>query len=320
MNRRKEPLDAGERELADLLARESPPGPSPQLDARILAAARAATATPERAARRPRRRWIAGMAVAATLVLAVGVAWRLRPLPQRPVASEVPVAEVARPADSMPRPAVAPESTMPAPQAARDRIAVPLPPSPAVAPKPAPEPARKQAPPEPPMVVDEPAPMDAPAAAPAPPPPPPPAAAPEPAPDTRLIAVPAQGAQPGAKAAVRATNATPARAPAPEAFESARARQDAATLDRIETTGSRINAAEAADAAASGGMLPSRAELDEEPPATADSPLVQEAWLQRIRELLSAGDTEAARNSLDEFRRRYPHYALPADLRALGEP
>jgi hypothetical protein len=60
--------------------------------------------------------------------------------------------------------------------------------------------------------------------------------------------------------------------------------------------------------------------LDEEPPATADSPQVRDAWLQRIRELLSAGETEAARNSLAEFRRRYPKYALPEDLQRFTTP
>ena len=95
-------------------------------------------------------------------------------------------------------------------------------------------------------------------------------------------------------------------------------RKQAGSLDRVEVTGSRLDAAAAADAAAEAGV--SRAVLDEEPPATADSPGVQEAWLQRIRELLAAGDTEAARNSLVEFRRRYPKYVLPEDLRDLATP
>ena len=67
MSRRPDPLDANERALADLLARDDMPGPPPQLDARILAAARAAT-TPAVVPRRPRPRWIAGMGIAATLV------------------------------------------------------------------------------------------------------------------------------------------------------------------------------------------------------------------------------------------------------------
>jgi resuscitation-promoting factor RpfA len=63
------------------------------------------------------------------------------------------------------------------------------------------------------------------------------------------------------------------------------------------------------------------AEPDEEvvPPATADSPQVREAWLQRIRELAKAGRLDDARASLREFRHRYPGVALPDDVRALGE-
>jgi hypothetical protein len=123
-------------------------------------------------------------------------------------------------------------------------------------------------------------------------------------------------------------------APPADKLEAARAREDARTLDRVEVTGSVIpgsatqqayrrdasglDAAAAANAAAEDGVP--RAVLDQEPPATADSPQVRDAWLQRIRELLSAGESEAARNSLAEFRRRYPKYALPEDLQRLPPP
>ena len=320
MNRKPDPLDANERALADLLARDALPGPSPQLDARILAAARAATSTPERASRRPRPRWIAGMSIAATLVLAVGIAWRLRPLPERPVASEAPtMVSAVR--------VIEPAKTGAAPAAASDVVySQPQPPA-QVQPKTipaeresAPTDARKQAPPEPPVAFDEPSPMDTQAPPPASPPPPAPAA---PKAIANGMAAPAAAPMQAAK-----TQARTAVAP-PDAFEPARAKEDARTLDRVETTGSRIrrddtveagnvDAAAAADAAAEDGV--SRAVLDEEPPATADSPQVQEAWLQRIRELLSAGETEAARNSLAEFRRRYPKYALPEDLRRFVAP
>ena len=81
MNRRPpQPLDAEERALAARLPR--PHGrsePGPDLDARILAAARTALepARPGTTARR--RSWIAPTAVAASLLLAVGLAWQLRP-------------------------------------------------------------------------------------------------------------------------------------------------------------------------------------------------------------------------------------------------
>ena len=326
MNRIPDPLDANERALAELLARDALPGPSPQLDARILTAARAAS-QPAASPRRPRPRWIAGMGIAATLLLAVGIAWRMRPLPPRaPVASEAPQAQMVR--------MVEPGAGAAATPAAVDEVAA------RQAPPPQPQPAAqdtkaehessvaadKASPAQSPVVFDEPSPMDAQAPAPAPPPAPAPAMAPM----ANGMPAPAAAATQSAKMHAPTASATP------EAYESVRPQEDARTLDRIETTGSRIrrdvgadaasrdadaaslDAAAAADAAAEDGVP--RALLDEEPPATADSPQVQEAWLQRIRELLSAGETDAARNSLAEFRRRYPKYALPEDLRRFAAP
>lgn len=307
MTRRPDPLDANERALADLLARDALPGPSPQLDAHILAAARAATSAPERALRRPR--WIAGMGIAATLVLAIGIAWRLRPLPpQRPSASEASVA--VRVPERMDRVYAAPPAaadavvSQPQPPAQELRKAVPVERESAA--------ARKPATPEAPVVFDQPSPMETQASPPAPPPPAPAAAAPV----ENAMAAPAASTMQAAKT----------QAPADS-------REEAKSLDRVEVTGSRIpasapqafprdatglDAAAAANAAAEEGVP--RAVLDEEPPATADSPQVRDAWLQRIRELLSAGETEAARNSLAEFRKRYPKYALPEDLRRIATP
>lgn len=57
--------------------------------------------------------------------------------------------------------------------------------------------------------------------------------------------------------------------------------------------------------------------MDDAPPATVDSPQARRAWLERIRELRDAGELEAARESLGEYRRRYPGADLPADLQGL---
>jgi hypothetical protein len=301
MNRRPDPLDANERALAELLARDALLGPSPQLDARILAAARAAS-KPAPAARRPRPRWIAGMSIAATLVLAAGIAWRLRPLPERPAPRTIPVAvraiEPRNDAAGTNADVVVPQ---PQPRARELPRQIPAERESTAAPTP---------PPEPPVVFDEPSPM----AKQAPPPAPPPADAP--------------AARAGAVAAMPADTTPTAQKP-----QQAYSQDEAKTLDRLEVTGNRIpasspqafpratygtDAAAAANAAAESGV--SRAVLDEEPPATADSPQVRDAWLQRIRELLAAGDTDAARNSLAEFRKRYPKYALPEDLRPLAKP
>ena len=305
MNRRPDPLDPNERELADLFSRDALPGPSPQLDARILAAARAA-AEPATAPRRPRPRWIAGMALAATLVLAVGIAWRLRPMHERPMVTSIPAAvRVGEARDDAAASAAAEVGAPPMESQPRE-----LPEAGAA--EPGAPPQRKPAsPPEPPVVFDQPSPMDTQAPPPAPPPP-----APVPVPQ----AVVANGVAASAPAP-----AAPAAPPAtlPDAFPQAR-QKAAGSLDRVQVTGSRIernvdaDAAAAADAAAEDGV--SREVLDEEPPATADSPQVRDAWLQRIRELLAAGETEAARNSLAEFRKRYPKYALPEDLGRIATP
>jgi len=84
--REREPLTPEERDIAQRLARlESGAAPSAGLDARILAAAHAAAETPAARpvapARRRQPRWPVGMGIAASLVVAVGVAWQLRPQP-----------------------------------------------------------------------------------------------------------------------------------------------------------------------------------------------------------------------------------------------
>ncbi len=86
------PLDQTpeERALAQRLAQLGPRGePSPHLDARVLAAARAALDAQPRPIHRSRR-WPVALGVAASLVLAVGVAWRLRPLPPGSTADLTP--------------------------------------------------------------------------------------------------------------------------------------------------------------------------------------------------------------------------------------
>ena len=108
-----EPLTPEERALAQSLSRLGPHGgPSPELDARILGAARAAVqAAPARGGQVPptRRRWPLGMGVAASVLLAAGVAWQLRPSHEIPVASEMPAASAPADASLQEAPAMAAE-------------------------------------------------------------------------------------------------------------------------------------------------------------------------------------------------------------------
>ena len=298
-----ERLDAEERALAASLPRV--PGraePGADLDARILAAAQAAL-HPQPASRRPRRSWIAPTAVAASLMLALGLAWQLRPPPAPDAPAAAASADSAGPdagGDAMmvqaieapPPPAsvaTVPESAQmkPAPPAAETPIAAGI----------AGADARQAAPAEPqPAAVPPPAP-------PAPPAPVAPVVADSPAPaamSAGQIAAPARAQVPMmAKSAARSGDAARERAAdndAAQAQEAAAMAADASTLDTVAV-----------------GDDPG----EDVPPATADSPEVRDAWLRRIGELLKQGKHDDAKASLAEFRRRYPDASLPPELRKL---
>jgi len=317
MSRDQDPLSPEERALADAMARAAPRrAPPPRIDAAVLASARAALAQDRQdapRARRARRRWPAALGVAASLALAVGIAWQLRPGPdaELPAIAEGPpaapaasvAADQAAPAESrrteaaaMPAPApqqkATPEATQaaPAPEPARDapRIREPAPPPP--------EPAREEtAPPMPP---------------PAPPAPP----------------VPPQAAAATAATDAAASAASAAAPPPAEtAIGRSRVRQQATarpastlrTPTAVATPASPALPFEEVDEDEDGGIVFDRQALHDVPPATVDSPAIHRAWLDRIRELRDAGELEAARDSLREYRRRYPDQALPDDLDGL---
>lgn len=340
---RRDPLDPAERALADALARGAPlPPPSPALDAAVLAAARAAAAkrAPAPAAAPPRsgsgaapstqrrrRRapaWLRGGALAATLVLAVGVAWQMRHTMETPVLAPDTAADtgaVPTVADATPAPAPA-ESVTAAP-GSTDDPAGNAPVSGAPARPPAPVPRR------------------APAASP-----------------------PAEPAAGQAAADARATDALireRREAAEREAAQQARSTAEAARLQRERAKSARAREANpqayvpaapppppppplpspAAPPAASPAPVAAPVHapapvaqagdataldeapdwhdqpLDDTPPASVDAPAVREAWLERIRELVAAGRHAEARDSLAEFRRRHPGAAIPDDLRPL---
>ena len=293
-----------ERALAQRLARLCPHGePSPALDARILAAAHDAVARSQ--ARRQRRRWPVAFGIAASLALAVGIAWQLRPLPQAAIdRSEAPAAASAQ---TTSQPAAAADASMASTTATADATAIaPQADAAATTSMPATEASRESAKamkstapappppveqsPEPDIVLDNPEPATEAAAQSAP------VAAPRAFSVQPPPAVPATSAkrQSAAEAADAAANAA------------ANALPETDTLDRLQATGT----SEAAASDEPGTDVP---------PATMTSPEARDAWLARIRELFVAGNLDAARASLREFRHRYPDAPLPDDLRALGQ-
>lgn len=290
MNNHDEPLSQEERVLAERVARLGPHGePSPALDARILAAAHAAASAPA-LTRRSTRRWPVALGIAASLTLAVGIAWQLRPLQETATYEEAASATAAQA-----------EMTMSSAESAADTVALEEQADAAsqpdagtgVARPPALESRR------PPAKV-RPAPRAfIPAAEPS---------LPQEAPEVLdQAAAPTAAAVPDPSPAVSGIQAPPPAAPVAKAT-SAESRNHAAQRNSVDA---------AAGAAAASRQEAFAEDAGDVPPATADSPEVRDAWMQRIRELAKAGNTDDARASLREFVRRYPDHPLPDDLRTL---
>lgn len=85
-----------------------------------------------------------------------------------------------------------------------------------------------------------------------------------------------------------------------------------ASADLVERREAASAPARSAVPAASPGM----ARLKAASPA-AEGP---EPWLERIRQLVKEGRLEEARKSLEEWRRRYPDWGVPEDLKGLVIP
>ena len=311
----RDPLTAEERALAAMLDTPSV-GPSAAIDARILAAARAApagpasrpaapaTSVPAAAIDADRRRrhhrprglhWTRVGGVAASLVLVIGLGWRL--------ALEAPMQHAAADMADVGEEAQEVVSIVGVEAPARMQASPPS----EVASKPiadamaATEPRAEVSAAATGVVSDAAA---APSAATA-------------AVSPKAVATPLRRSSP-ASAAVQSAPSEPAAnamappAPAPPATPSTRARDgfsaaadDTATqqresLDRIEVTGSRIRLAD----------------VD----ISDDARLPIADWFQRIRQRRDEGDLDGARGSLARFRAQHPRVALPGDLRALEVP
>ena len=339
-------LTPEERELARLLGR---PGtgtatPSAQLDARIMDLARAKPQTqPEQtqtdtqtrqrttASASQRRGWgrrrglVSSLAVAASLVLVVGLAWQLRPLtpPQpamqhaemsapaaAPMAADIAAAEVAA-APASPAPTQVAEDAAAAPAVPQARSVVNAKAPSAGAAQPAAahkdkasaiqQPATSNAGQSPrafsaaPIIVP-----------PAPPPPPAPVMAPAP------MAAPARAEQ-QASSADGAQDGFYLSETAPTLARAASPRPAPTGSTPIPHAGAKT-VSKAAEARRQ------RAEAiaaDSTPDIEADATLSRHQWIKRIRERHEAGDLDGAKASLRRFAHDYPEARIPRDLRPL---
>lgn len=339
-------LTPEERELARLLGRPGTgvAGPSAQLDARILAMAQGkpqAPAQPQSETQPPRREaptanlppasrnrgWgrrrglVSSFAVAASLVLVVGLAWQLRPLPPQPAMQR---AEVSTPAaDMAAAEAAAVSAAAPLPsQAAEDAAVASAPAAPqavasakdrhADAPQAAQASVARN---DETSVIEKSSDSNAgqsprafsaaPVASPAPPAPP---AAPMPMMAPAPMAAPVQAEQTISTAAAQAdlyrSEAASARAAAPRPASGSTPIPHAGTKAVSKAAEARRQRAEAVAA-------------DSTPDIEADATLSRHQWIKRIRERHEAGDLEGAKASLRRFAHDYPEARIPRDLRPL---
>lgn len=334
MIRQQEPLTPEERELAAQLSRLGPHGePSPALDSRIMAAAHAELAATK--SRRQKPRWPVALSLAASVLLAVGVAWQLRPLQETPTASEVPTAAAAP--ESPPLAAV---ETQAADVAEQIADATPPPPAPEAFPV-TPDTNSGAAPASPPQLEKPAAPGTA-ARAPAPvkylarvptpksttpetarysPPPPPPP--PAPAEDARAgaLAEPApimQASHDAERTAVQAEQAAQAKRARDEATSNRLLLRESEQRRRQESpmaAASAIAQDTIAEEASSARATLRRTDL--QLPVAEDAKLAPAEWLNRIRLRRDLGDSGNASASLRLFVDAHPFQRVPEDLRPL---
>lgn len=110
-----------------------------------------------------------------------------------------------------------------------------------------------------------------------------------------------------------------ARAPAPAESGAQSTLGAASALAPADVAAARVDPASSEDAQAAGRAVP-RAALEQRAQAGKKDESPRE-WLERIARLRREGRAKEADESLDEFRKRYPDYEIPKDLReaVLGE-
>lgn len=296
-----EPMTPEERAMAARLARIGPHGePSPALDARIIGAAYAASG-----ASRPATRWPALIGLAATLVLAVGVTWQLKPLGDASVdgavvdrtmnetASERAAETMAAPADMRQRQPLPVQQQAAAPPESRNATTERAASKAGITPAPARNVGTSPA---------DPAPAPATSAPPAP-------AAPS-------VSTPTTSSD-NAEPMMRAVQDRAAMRAEREALSRSAQDDDArsrAMHFRVQRSDAAAASPEAFPADADGmADLAETAEI----PVLQDQELEPEDWIARIRLRRDAGDIAGARESLQLLRHEHPQTLVPTDLAPL---
>ncbi len=308
-----EALSEQERALAQRLREWSVVGPSAELDASILAQARAevATSAPRRRRQRP---FLVGLASAAVLVLTVGVIWQVAEQPPESLPMPAPAQPEFRagpqPSSSDPQPAAdsydgLAEADLDAPAAAANAIGRESAPA-----------ARVEDDAPPVFMEPPPASPDAPAAgralrtSPAPAPPPRPSDLPEPrpsvssppmryAPATEASAPPAPSAPPvpppvSAAAAQQRTEASAAGALGREQEPPRKTAEERARDERVDRSALAIGVPD--------------------PPSESQALTGPALAIAHIRRLIVTGQSAGALTRIAELRDNYPELELPDDL------
>jgi hypothetical protein len=258
--------------------------PPEALDAAILAASRRAVGAGPRRPGFSLRRWALPVSVAAVVVLTMSLVVRVQlERPDLESAARMPAAPPAAEKKAAPRDAKAEvdnlskrsEARLPEPKAKASSVAP-------AASAPAPEATQRER-----QTLRPPA-APAPAAAP---------------PARALVAEP------------RAPRSAPAQAAAPSQLGAASTVQPGAASS---VAGARADHPSSGDAASAGRAVPSAA-LEDRARASAEQAGKKDEsprdWLERIARLRREGRAKEADESLAEFRRRYPNYEIPKELR-----
>ncbi|MGH8042888.1 MAG: hypothetical protein ACREPN_12710 [Rudaea sp.] len=122
--------------------------------------------------------------------------------------------------------------------------------------------------------------------------------------------------EPTGSSAAKVENSAPnaLRVRAPQTFPASAVQQQKAQLKGEAEALAAGRPAEEQNTATAGARARSAAAPAYSTELIRNSRLYPESWIAAIRRLIQTGRDEEAKQNLDYFRKKYPHYQLPADL------